>query len=268
MSPTDGRTDRRTDGRTDRQTDKVIPVYPPPTSMGGGIIILDIQLVPWTKIEPQTALTKQPQKKARRKNSNSLCWTLCKTWKRLKFRKRIIWWMIFEWGHNLRFCPSSNIIRQMMKNKCNGVIANYKITSPATKFPDFSLTLRKTGISLIFPDHGNPGQWCRCWKYLLAFCTHHAVLLASDVLDNASREMSRRHGQATTHLCKLKANWREVHHSSSSEMINDINITNNNNKKKQKPDITTQIPSNLSIVYARLPKPFAMKQRFRQDQSS
>ena len=30
---TDGRTDRRTDG----QTDKVNPVYPPPTSLGGGI---------------------------------------------------------------------------------------------------------------------------------------------------------------------------------------------------------------------------------------
>ena len=32
---TDGRTDRRTDGRTD----KVNPVYPPPTSLGGGINI-------------------------------------------------------------------------------------------------------------------------------------------------------------------------------------------------------------------------------------
>ena len=27
----------QTDGRTDRQTDKVNPVYPPPTSLGGGI---------------------------------------------------------------------------------------------------------------------------------------------------------------------------------------------------------------------------------------
>ena len=27
----------QTDGQTDRQTDKVIPVYPPPTSLGGGI---------------------------------------------------------------------------------------------------------------------------------------------------------------------------------------------------------------------------------------
>ena len=33
MSSTDRRTDRRTDGRTD----KVNPVYPPPTSLGGGI---------------------------------------------------------------------------------------------------------------------------------------------------------------------------------------------------------------------------------------
>ena len=31
-------TDGRTDGRTDRRTDKVNPVYPPPTSLGGGII--------------------------------------------------------------------------------------------------------------------------------------------------------------------------------------------------------------------------------------
>ena len=30
-------TDGRTDGRTDRRTDKVNPVYPPPTSLGGGI---------------------------------------------------------------------------------------------------------------------------------------------------------------------------------------------------------------------------------------
>ena len=30
-------TDRRTDGRTDGETDKVNPVYPPPTSLGGGI---------------------------------------------------------------------------------------------------------------------------------------------------------------------------------------------------------------------------------------
>ena len=27
----------QTDGRTDRRTDKVNPVYPPPTSLGGGI---------------------------------------------------------------------------------------------------------------------------------------------------------------------------------------------------------------------------------------
>ena len=30
-------TDGRTDGQTDRRTDKVNPVYPPPTSLGGGI---------------------------------------------------------------------------------------------------------------------------------------------------------------------------------------------------------------------------------------
>ena len=29
-------TDRRTDGQTDGRTDKVNPVYPPPTSLGGG----------------------------------------------------------------------------------------------------------------------------------------------------------------------------------------------------------------------------------------
>ena len=34
-------TDRRTDGRTDGRTDKVNPVYPPPTSLGGGIINAD-----------------------------------------------------------------------------------------------------------------------------------------------------------------------------------------------------------------------------------
>ena len=32
-------TDGQTDGRTDRRTDKVNPVYPPPTSLGGGINI-------------------------------------------------------------------------------------------------------------------------------------------------------------------------------------------------------------------------------------
>ena len=39
----------QTDGLTDGQTDKVNPVYPPPTSLGGGIISylwLDIGLVP------------------------------------------------------------------------------------------------------------------------------------------------------------------------------------------------------------------------------
>ena len=30
-------TDGQTDGRTDGRTDKVNPVYPPPTSLGGGI---------------------------------------------------------------------------------------------------------------------------------------------------------------------------------------------------------------------------------------
>ena len=30
---------RRTDGQTDGRTDKVNPVYPPPTSLGGGIKI-------------------------------------------------------------------------------------------------------------------------------------------------------------------------------------------------------------------------------------
>ena len=41
---------------------------------------------------------------------------LCRTlWKQMKFKK-IIWHTIFEWGHNLRFCPSSNIIRQTVKN--------------------------------------------------------------------------------------------------------------------------------------------------------
>ena len=38
MSSTDRRTDRRTDG----QTDKVNPVYPPPTSLGGGITIIHL----------------------------------------------------------------------------------------------------------------------------------------------------------------------------------------------------------------------------------
>ena len=38
-SEMDGRTDGRTD--RDRQTDKVIPVYPPPpTSLGGGMMIV------------------------------------------------------------------------------------------------------------------------------------------------------------------------------------------------------------------------------------
>ena len=32
----------QTDGRTDGQTDKVNPVYPPPTSLGGGIKIAKI----------------------------------------------------------------------------------------------------------------------------------------------------------------------------------------------------------------------------------
>ncbi len=32
------RLDRQTDGQTDRQTDKSIPVYPPQTSWGGGIL--------------------------------------------------------------------------------------------------------------------------------------------------------------------------------------------------------------------------------------
>ena len=29
----------QTDGQTDRQTDKVIPVYPPPTSLGRGMMM-------------------------------------------------------------------------------------------------------------------------------------------------------------------------------------------------------------------------------------
>ena len=33
-------TDGGTDGQTDRRTDKVNPVYPPPTSLGGGIKIM------------------------------------------------------------------------------------------------------------------------------------------------------------------------------------------------------------------------------------
>ena len=35
---TDGRTDRQTDGRTDR----VIPVYPPPNFVAGGIMTLSL----------------------------------------------------------------------------------------------------------------------------------------------------------------------------------------------------------------------------------
>ena len=31
----------QTDGQTDRRTDKVNPVYPPPTLLGGGIIMID-----------------------------------------------------------------------------------------------------------------------------------------------------------------------------------------------------------------------------------
>ena len=46
---TDGRTDGRTDGQTDRRTDKVNPVYPPPTSLGGGITIYHLQKI-WLKI--------------------------------------------------------------------------------------------------------------------------------------------------------------------------------------------------------------------------
>ena len=41
MSSTDG----RTDGRMDGQTDTVNPVYPPPTSLGGGITDRDIWMI-------------------------------------------------------------------------------------------------------------------------------------------------------------------------------------------------------------------------------
>ena len=35
----------QTDGRTDRRTDKVNPVYPPPTSLGGGITNKEIKFL-------------------------------------------------------------------------------------------------------------------------------------------------------------------------------------------------------------------------------
>ena len=101
-----------------------------------------------------------------------LCRTLCKTWKQIKFRKKIIWRMIFEWGHSSRFCPGSNIIHQTMKimhrygphtkfpDYSLTLIANYKIPWLAMKFPDFSLTLRKTWNSLTFPWPWQP--WWNC----------------------------------------------------------------------------------------------------------
>ena len=40
----------QTDGQTEGRTDKVNPVYPPPTSLGGGIINIDIQYKVWDEI--------------------------------------------------------------------------------------------------------------------------------------------------------------------------------------------------------------------------
>ena len=48
---------RQTDGRTDRRTDKVNPVYPPPTSLGGGIITCSLWVAEGNDLEkpkPQT----------------------------------------------------------------------------------------------------------------------------------------------------------------------------------------------------------------------
>ena len=92
-----------------------------------------------------------------------------------KVQKKCIWWMICKCGHNLRFVLVQISFSKQWKicidrdHRWNSLtfplllIANYTLPWLATKFPDCSLTLRNTGISLTSPCPWQP--WLMAWCF-------------------------------------------------------------------------------------------------------
>ena len=81
-----------------------------------------------------------------------------------KVWKKIILQKIFEWGHNLRVCPSLNIICQVLKN-----MHRY---GPQTEFPDFDITKQKLQKFPHFQQNSMTFPWLeeRLWQHWMLLC--------------------------------------------------------------------------------------------------